>query len=58
MNTDFKKVAKTIYSLAMYLIEIKGHITEISEHREALSYVTSDDFLENSSVTKVDEVRE
>lgn len=58
MNKDFKKVAKTIYSLAMYLIEIKGHITEVSEHRETLSYVTSDDFIKNSSVTKVDEVRE
>ena len=56
-NNDFKKVAKTIYALAMYLMDIKGHITEVAAHKESLTYVTTDDFLKNSTVTKVDEVR-
>lgn len=57
-NNDFKKVAKTIYALAMYLMDIKGHITEVAAHKETLTYVTTDDFLKNSTVTKVDEVRD
>lgn len=57
-NNGFKKVAKTIYALAMYLMDIKGHITEVAAHKETLTYVTTDDFLKNSTVTKVDEVRD
>lgn len=54
---DFKKVAKTIYSLASYLINVKSHISEVAENKVTLDYVASDDFLNKSNVTKVDQIR-
>lgn len=57
-NADFKKVAKTIYALSTYLLNFKGHITEVSQHKEALQYAASNDFLNKSNVTKVDKIRE
>ena len=57
-NKDFKKVAKTIYAFATYLINVKGHIKEVSDHKPSLEYVTSDDFLNKSTVTRVDEIRQ
>lgn len=58
LGNDFKKVAKTIYTLSTYLMDFKGHISEVAEHKDTLSYIVSNDFLKNSSVTKVNEVRE
>lgn len=54
---DFKKVAKTIYALASYLLTTKIHIGEVVEHSVTLNYVVSDDFLNKSDVTKVESVR-
>lgn len=57
-GTDFKKVAKTIYALGKYLIDFKGHITEVSTHIDTLNYITSNDFINKSTVVGVDKVRE
>jgi type I restriction enzyme R subunit len=56
-NNDFKSVAKTIYALASYLVSFKGHIKEVEEHQDTLRYVMSNDFINNSSASKVDSVR-
>jgi type I restriction enzyme R subunit len=56
-NKDFKRAAKTIYSLSTYLIDVKGHITEVSQHLETLHYIASNEFIHNASVSKVDEIR-
>ena len=57
-SNDFKKVAQTIYKIAFYLINIKGHIHEVSQHKSTLEYMTSEDFMNNLTITRVDEVRE
>ena len=57
-NNDFKKVAKTIYVLSRYLSEVKGHITEVAAHKETLDYVASDEFINSSTVTKVNNCRQ
>ncbi len=54
---DFKKTAKVIYSLSSYLLNFKSHISEVSEHKETLDYVVTDEFLNDSDVTKVDSIR-
>ena len=57
-NLDFKKVAKTIYSLSTYLLDFKCHISEVAQHKETLQYVASNDFLNKCNVAKVDHIRE
>lgn len=58
MSSDYKKSAKTIYSLASYLLAYKGHISEIAEHKTTLEFVASDNFLKKTNVTRVDAIRE
>ncbi|MBQ7250158.1 MAG: DEAD/DEAH box helicase family protein [Bacilli bacterium] len=55
---DFQKAAKTIYQLASYLLTVKIHIGEVVEHSPTLTYVASDEFINDSNVTKVDSVRQ
>lgn len=57
-SNDFKKVAQTIYRLGAYLINYKSHIYEVSQHKSTLEYMISKDFLNDSTVTKVDEIRD
>ena len=54
---DFQKAAKTIYQLASYLLTVKIHIGEVAGHGPTLTYVASDEFINDSNVTKVDSVR-
>lgn len=56
-NADFKKVAKTVYALGKYLIDFKGHISEVAEHINTLNYVTSNDFINKSTVVTVEKIR-
>lgn len=56
-NADFKKVAKTVYALGKYLIDFKGHIAEVAEHINTLKYVTSNDFINKSTVVTVEKIR-
>lgn len=56
-NADFKKVAKTVYALGKYLIDFKGHIAEVAEHINTLNYVTSNDFINKSTVVTVERIR-
>lgn len=56
-NADFKKVAKTVYALGKYLIDFKGHIAEVAEHINTLNYVTSNDFINKSTVVTVEKIR-
>ena len=58
VDAEFKKVAKTIYALSSYLLNFKLGIGDVANHVETLQYVTSNEFLHNSTVTKVNEVRE
>ena len=57
-NAEFKKTAKAIYLLSKYLIERKGHITDVAAHKDTLEYVASDEFIKDSTVTKIDECRQ
>ncbi|HBN00274.1 MAG TPA: hypothetical protein DD384_03455 [Firmicutes bacterium] len=56
-NADFKKAAKTVYALGKYLIDFKGHIAEVAEHINTLKYVTSNDFINKSTVVTVEKIR-
>ena len=56
-DNDFKKTAKMIYVLASYLMTYKAEVSAVQEHMATLQYVASDSFMNNSNVTKVDEVR-
>ena len=57
-GSDFTKVAKTIYALGKFLIDFKSHITEVSSHINSLTYITSNEFINNSTVVEIDKVRE
>lgn len=56
-KAEFKEVAQTIFTLATYLKDFKSHIEEVKAHKQTLEYVTSNEFLSDSSVIKVDSVR-
>lgn len=54
----FKDTAKTIYELTRFLVDNKMHIDEVSKHKATLEYITSDEFIQSSSITKIDKCRE
>ena len=56
-NNDFSTTAKTLYSLAMYLLDNKLHIYEVGAHRETLEYITTEEFLTQTSVVKMESIR-
>lgn len=56
-NSDFTTTAKSIYSLAVYLLDNKLHIYEVSAHKETLEYITTEDFLTHTSVVKMEDIR-
>ena len=57
-DADFVKTAKLIFGLSAYLIKNKSHVSEVKEHLNTLTYVASDAFLKESTVTQVDQIRE
>ena len=56
-SNDFMKVAKSIYKIGSYLITFKSHINEVYQHKQTLEYITSETFINDSTITRVDEVR-
>lgn len=58
LDSEFKKAAKTIYSLSAYLLNFKLGIGDVANHAETLQYVTSNEFLQESTVSRVNEIRE
>ena len=58
VDAEFKKTAKTIYALSSYLLNFKLGVGDVANHAETLQYVTSNEFLHDSTVNKVNEVRE
>lgn len=54
----FKKVAKTVYSLAAFLTTEKSHISEVQEHLNTLEYVKTDTFINDSEINRVDAIRQ
>ena len=57
-DSEFKKTAKTIYVLSSYLLKYKIDIGDVANHAETLKYVASNEFLHDSTVSKVNEIRE
>ena len=57
-DKEFKKTAKTIFTLSSFLMNCKQHVTEVAEHIDTLQYVTSNEFLNHSTVVQVDKIRE
>lgn len=58
LNNIFKKSTHTIYIFGTYLINNKTHIHEVSLHKPALEYMITDAFIKDSTVTRVNEIRE
>lgn len=56
-NADFKNVAKMLFVLSQYLIQYKSHIKEVSDHLTTLNYMGTDEFINDSTICKVDSVR-
>ena len=56
-NNSFKNTSKTIYHLSNYLLNNKSHIKEVFDHKETLEYIITDEFMNDSTVTKVDSIR-
>lgn len=56
-NADFENVAKMLFVLSQYLIQYKSHIKEVSDHFTTLNYMGTDEFINDSTVCKVDSVR-
>ena len=54
---DFGKVAKTIFGLGLYLLNRKMHIDAVSKHQKTLDYINSDDFIQNTSVDRMEKIR-
>lgn len=58
LNNEFKKSAKTIYKLSSYLLDNKQHISQVAEHADTLKYVITEEFINDSTVKRVNEIRE
>lgn len=56
-NSDFKRVAKSLYAISQYLTNYKGHIKEVSEHLDTLNYMATEEFMNDSTIFKVDLIR-
>lgn len=56
-DNDYKKTAKLIYAHASFLINNKIHVTEVSEHSDTLNRIVTNEFLNDSTVVEVDNVR-
>ncbi|MCR5255517.1 MAG: DEAD/DEAH box helicase family protein [Acetatifactor sp.] len=56
-NNTFTTTAKSIYAIASYLLNNKMHISDVEAHRETLEYVVTDEFLTDTTVTHMDDIR-
>lgn len=56
-DADFKKTARMIFVMASYLINFKSEVSAVQDHLSTLKYVASDAFMNDSNITKVDEIR-
>lgn len=56
-NKKFSETAKAIYSLAVYLLNNKLQISEVEAQKETLEYITTNDFLDKTSVVDMNEIR-
>lgn len=54
----FVKTAKQIVDVAAYLINHKTHIDEVKNNLDSLNYINSDTFLNSSTVSKLDDIRQ
>ena len=57
-DKKFAKAAKQIVGIAVYLANKKLHIDEVKNNIDVLNYINSDVFINYSSVSKLDEIRE
>ncbi|MCF0116895.1 MAG: hypothetical protein HUJ61_02465, partial [Bacilli bacterium] len=57
-NKKFAKVAKQIVGAASYLVNNKTHIDDVKNSIDVLNFIISDEFINNSTVTKLDSIRE
>lgn len=56
-NNTFLSTAKSIYSLASYLLYNKIHISEVEVQRDTLEYIVTDEFLSKTTISKMEEIR-
>ena len=56
-KNTFALTAKTMYTLAHYLLTAKLSNSEVKKHEETLNFIASDELLHNESVCKIDEIR-
>lgn len=57
-NNTYALTAKTIYTLANYLLMNKMHIAAVAKSQSTLEYIKSDDFLTKTTVSQMDAIRE
>ena len=56
-NNTFSSTAKSIYAIAAYLLDNKLHISEVESCKEILEYIITDEFLTNTSIVRMDNIR-
>ena len=56
-DDEFAKVSKTVHSLGVYLLKNKMHIEDVSKHEKTLNYINSDEFLHNTTVDRMENIR-
>ena len=56
-SNTFSSTAKAIYVIAAYLLDNKLHISEVKAHKETLDYIVTNEFLTNTNIVKMDEIR-
>lgn len=54
---NFLTVSKTIYILGDFLLKNKMHIDAVSKCIKTLTYINNNDFLHNTTVSKMEEIR-
>lgn len=57
-DKKFMKAAKQIVGVAVYLLNKKIHIDEVKHESDSLNFINSDEFINNSTVTKLDDIRQ
>lgn len=56
-DKKFVDATKKIISLSVYLLKNKMHIKEVSDNIESLNFINSNEFVNNTEVTKMNEIR-
>ena len=57
-NKKFVEASRAIYSIAVYLLNNKIRISEVESQKDKLEYLTTNEFVDNTSIVEMEQIRQ